>query len=319
MDDAENKQILIVQSKWIGKNRSVDIGDLEKFYSIHDRLMDENIVRTASQQTQDLLDNYADKVRDGYTVLLRFVTNRIVKENQRRQELIRNTNERYQRDNAKVVCEFFAQSDLKEFQHQIATTDSGILNRIQFSVKNNEVVEFDEPRHSMICRISGNELTNMYRQHKQSLFTINIRMPMGVERAINRDIKETASTDSTNFFFYNNGVSAVCASFEYDKERNNVIAERFQIIYGAQTVGAIAAAEGTEQLSVLFRLTETSEKTGGDLTDNIIRCNNTQNPVDVADFRSNDPIQKFLKRELSNLSGRGAIPRFNYVPKEAIK
>ncbi|MXW61720.1 MAG: hypothetical protein F4003_08060, partial [Acidimicrobiaceae bacterium] len=130
-DDADNKQILIVQSKWIGKNRSVDIGDLEKFYSIHDRLMDENIVRTASQQTQDLLDNYADKVRDGYTVLLRFVTNRIVKENQRRQELIRNTNERYQRDNAKVVCEFFAQSDLKEFQHQIATTDSGILNRIQ--------------------------------------------------------------------------------------------------------------------------------------------------------------------------------------------
>lgn len=70
LDDAENKQILIVQSKWIGKNRSVDIGDLEKFYSIHDRLMDENIVRTASQQTQDLLDNYADKVRDRYTVLL---------------------------------------------------------------------------------------------------------------------------------------------------------------------------------------------------------------------------------------------------------
>ena len=72
----------------------------------------------------------------------------------------------------------------------------------------------------MICRISGNVLTNMYNQHKQSLFAFNIRLPMGLQRAINNEIRDTATDDAPNFFFYNNGVSAVCASFHYDSNKN---------------------------------------------------------------------------------------------------
>lgn len=319
LEDPDGKQLLLVQAKWTGRNKSVDHNDLESFFSIHDRLMDRSFVRTGSQHAQELLDSYPDKIRDGYSVRLRFATNRSAAANNRRQKLIDGYNEKYKENNFKVICEFYAQDKLKELEHQIESTESGILDSIQFSVKNNEAVEFNEPRHSLICRISGNELTNMYGQHKQSLFTINIRMPMGIERAINREIKETASNDSESFFFYNNGVSAVCSSFNYDAKKNNVVAKRFQIINGAQTVGAIAHADGTDELAVLFRLTETSEKTGGDFTDNIIRCNNTQNAVEVADFRSNDPIQNFLKRELVHLSGKGAIPNFYYQPKRGDK
>ena len=39
-----------------------------------------------------------------------------------------------------------SQTELKELEKQLDSSDSGILGSIQFSVKNNEAVEFDEPR-----------------------------------------------------------------------------------------------------------------------------------------------------------------------------
>ena len=165
----------------------------------------------------------------------------------------------------------------------------------------------------------GNVLTNLYEEHRQALFALNIRLPMTKAQATNKEIKRTATEDPESFFFYNNGVSAVCSEFEWDQGRNQVVAKRFQIINGAQTVGSIAGTSGTDKVSVLFRLTETGESTGGNFTENIIRFNNTQNPVKISDFRANDQIQKFLATELTKLSGRGPIPRFVYTPKRGAR
>ena len=319
LDNPNEKQIVIVQAKWLGKNRSVDHQALESFLGIHNRIAKRDYLATGGDHIRELLGDYSEKIRDGYSVTLRFVTNKSAGTSARRVATILAANESYAANGHRVTCEFYSQTELKELEKQLDSSDYGILGSIQFSVKNNEVVEFDEPRHSIICRISGNELTNMYRQHKQSLFTFNIRYPMSLRRAINREIAETAGSHPNEFFFYNNGVSAVCSEFHYDKQKNVVQAERFQIINGAQTVGAIAGTEDTSAVSVLFRLTETNELTGGDFTDNVIRYNNTQNSVEVSDFRANDAVQKFLVEEIKKISGKGPVPHVNYVPKRGSK
>ena len=107
---------------------------------------------------------------------------------------------------------------------------------------------------------------------------------MALGRAINKEIRKTAEHEPHEFFFYNNGVSAVCSDFKYDTEQNLVKANRFQIINGAQTVGAIAGADSTEHVTVLFRLTATGDKAGGAFTDSIIRYNNTQNPIQISEL-----------------------------------
>ncbi len=94
----------------------------------------------------------------------------------------------------------------------------------------------------------------------------------------------------------NNGISAICTNFSLSK--NKLLAENFQIVNGAQTVGSIAKSKPNASVDVLFRLTigEATKKDKG-FNNKIIQYNNTQNIVKVSDFRSNDPIQLDIKRK----------------------
>ena len=315
LEDSQNKQLLIVQSKWLGKNTAFPIGELQSFFSLHDKLLEPQFIASGSDIASELLGAYRDKIRDRYTARFRFVVNRPLPSTTRISSIQTVSNNRYEKQGTNIVCEIFGQTELKELEHQVRSAGSGILDTIDFSVRGNDAVVFHEPQHSLICRISGNELTNLYEKHKQELFALNIRLPMSLDRVINRSIRDTADSEPENFFFYNNGVSAVCSNFTYDQAKNLVVANRFQIINGAQTVGAIAGAASTQHLSVLFRLTATGDTSGGHFTDNIIRYNNTQNPIQISDFRANDEIQDFLREHLVRRSGKGAAPSFIYQPK----
>lgn len=319
LEDSENRQLLLVQAKWLGKSTNFPYADLQSFLSLHSKLCEPEFVATGGDMARELLGSYRDKVKDKYTMTFRFVINRPLPEELRWKAICDTANREHQENDNNVICEIFGQSELKEIEHQLASTDAGILDDIRFAVKENDAVEIDSPKHSLICRISGNELTNLYNQHKQKLFALNIRLPMGLRRAINKEIQATAETQPSDFFYYNNGVSAVCSEFSYDRKQNAVSANRFQIINGAQTVGAIAGANTTEDVAILFRLTATADEFGGQFTDNIIRYNNTQNPIQASDFRANDRIQSFLKNHLGKRAGRGAAPSFIYQPKRGAR
>ena len=104
----------------------------------------------------------------------------------------------------------------------------------------------------------------------------------------NAKIIETAETRGEEFFYFNNGVSAICT--HYKIVGNELIANNCQIINGAQTVGALAKAPANPALEVLFRLTKTaSVKTEKGMNIDIIRYNNSQNIIKTSDFHSNDP------------------------------
>ena len=144
------------------------------------------------------------------------------------------------------------------------------------------------PRKTLVALIQGTRLVSLFSEYHNLLFNLNIRLPLTTKK-VNPDIVATAANHPRDFFYYNNGVSAVASSFEL--AGGTVTARRFQIINGAQTVSALytaAASRSISKVQVLFRLTETAEEYGGDFTEKIIRYNNTQNPVKVSDFFSND-------------------------------
>ena len=68
--------------------------------------------------------------------------------------------------------------------------------------------------------------TVLYTQHKSSLFTLNIRNYIG-DTATNKAIKKTAIDDSKEFFFFNNGISALAESIVADEEDPRRISRRF--------------------------------------------------------------------------------------------
>jgi AIPR protein len=135
-------------------------------------------------------------------------------------------------------------------------------------------------------------------------------------KGLNKDIIATAEDDPDSFYYFNNGVSAICTSFEI--EGNNLVVENFQIINGAQTLGALSASKLNPDIEVLLRVTEgLSIKTDRGFNADIIKYNNTQNVVKASDFRSNDRIQTWLENKFKNLRERGAVPKITCLRKRS--
>ncbi|WP_225626407.1 AIPR family protein [Streptomyces werraensis] len=323
LEDLIHKRMMLVQAAWRSK-QGPEEDKVASFFDAPSRLASHDYTATGDEQIQDLLANLSEKIDDGYEILLRFVTNVSVSENTRLQELTEAKNRAYEEADQAITCELYGGSDLVKKDNELrSATRGGFVDRVAFHVQAGKTIELTSPFKTIIAVVKGNELADLYLRKNvgSRLFNLNIRLPL-TSLKVNPKMVETAisSTEGKNFFYYNNGVSAVCS--KYTLEDNTIQAERFQIINGAQTVSALAKARrktANSDVYVLFRLTETSESYGGEFTENIIRYNNTQNPVKASDFFSNDDIQLWLRDSLPTLSGKGPLPAFYYVHKSGYK
>jgi AIPR protein len=165
--------------------------------------------------------------------------------------------------------------------------------------------------------IKGNALVNLYKKEKESLFAHNVRSFLG--KRINKEVVETAVNNPDDFYYFNNGVSAICTEIE-QRANNTYRFHHFQVINGAQTIGSLRAAGDLDPAcEVILRITEgASVKTEKGFNADIIRYNNTQNVVRASDFRANDKIQLWLEQAFNQLKARGAIKfPFRYVRKRS--
>jgi AIPR protein len=136
-------------------------------------------------------------------------------------------------------------------------------------------------------------------------------------------MKATLEGDAPeDFFFFNNGITATCS--DYEEIAGGVRAHDFQIVNGAQTVstlGPVLTKKNNDDVFVLLRLIRTGDKYAHKtvFADQVTRYQNTQNPVRVSDFYSNDPFQLWLESNLArSLSGKGVVPEFHYVRKRGV-
>lgn len=68
------------------------------------------------------------------------------------------------------------------------------------------------------------DLIKLHQQHGRGLYERNIRYFLGGKSSVNRSIKETLESNPENFFYLNNGVTAICdfiSPKSKDKSRGN--------------------------------------------------------------------------------------------------
>ncbi|WP_313601988.1 AIPR family protein [Comamonas jiangduensis] len=158
---------------------------------------------------------------------------------------------------------------------------------------------------AFITSISARELHFLYKTHKSSLFSANIRDYLGdreTDSNINSGIKYSIRINPSEFWAYNNGLTILTNSFEFQKEEKNLIIHGISIVNGAQTTGAIGNLSNPPKheanILVRFIKVKNNSKT---LIGNIVKYNNSQNKVNATDFRSNDIIQKRLIKEIEKI------------------
>lgn len=173
---------------------------------------------------------------------------------------------------------------------------------------------------ALVLSIKGKDLASLYTRYGDRLFERNIRLFRGIRKgSINSDIVNTAlnANDSKKFWYYNNGISFVCSDFSFDNENDpaKVTVIGPQIINGCQTTVCLKEAQNAledkadvpEEIDVLARFIKAPISD----VELITLYTNSQNPVSAAQLKSNDPIQKRLKRDFENYS-----PPYFYSIKE---
>ena len=166
-------------------------------------------------------------------------------------------------------------------------------------------------RRALTGRIPASELARLANMHGDRIFERNIRRYLGLTgNRVNEAMAATLrdSTERSNFYFYNNGITAICSKFRLNRlqrENARVRASGMQIVNGGQTAATVArvAGETGEDIGaaeVLVRIYELEEN-DDEFVDAITFATNSQNPVELRDLRARDARQRTLRLSIEAL------------------
>jgi hypothetical protein len=153
------------------------------------------------------------------------------------------------------------------------------------------------------------DLVALHQTHKKALYERNIRYFLGTrESNVNMSIQDTLRTAPDEFFYLNNGVTALADQVESTKGTKadkRLRLRGLSVINGAQTISS--AAEFVAQnpdcdisnAKVLVTIIRADSE--GKFGRSVTRARNHQNPVSTGNFASLDPRQEELRRELAYL------------------
>src|SRR5260370_1295423 len=167
-----------------------------------------------------------------------------------------------------------------------------------------------EPFSSFYGQVSAIEIASWYAFHPR-IFAPNIRMFLG-STEVNQSLMETLRNSPEKFWYFNNGITALCASIKKkliggsSRESGYFECTDMTIVNGAQTVGAIALAnsnhpDAVAKAFVPDRFISLDQCPQG-FASEVTRATNTQNRIERRDFVSLDPEQERLRTELSRMT-----------------
>jgi hypothetical protein len=179
------------------------------------------------------------------------------------------------------------------------------------------------PYEAVFGHIAAADLTALFEQNGNQLFTENLRY--GIEKSeVNEGIIDTAKNNPENFWYYNNGITAVCDSVTKlaiggnDTGSGIFDTKKLSIINGAQTVTSLskAKASGATLNGVRVHIRVISLKdTPEDFGEKVTSTNNTQNDLSAVDFVAADSNQDRLRREIEKFGKRYVYRRGELSPK----
>lgn len=168
--------------------------------------------------------------------------------------------------------------------------------------------KIESPYNVFYGIIDGITLAQLWNNHKTRLLSDNIREFIG-NTSVNTDIKETALRNPEHFFYFNNGVTALCDNITKKAvggathSVGQFVVENIKIVNGAQTVGSLGEAlkvapEAVEKTSVFLKIISLQD-CPNDFGQDVTQKTNTQNRIEKRDFVSLDIQHERIQTELA--------------------
>jgi hypothetical protein len=297
----KEKVLYLVQTKWRQDGTgSVDRGDIQKFFlGIRDLIVPRyDRFNNKIQERKSEIDTALRDANTKFMVVLAYTG---------QAELAMNITEDVKSflNDLNDSSDFVSFKSLKQanIYNMIAKGAQGEPINVEVALSN--WGENEEPYYG---QVAASDIAMWWEEHYPSLFAPNIRMFLG-DTDVNNNIIKTLKEEPEKFWYYNNGITALCSTIKKKPIGGSTRAygvfeiEDLKIVNGAQTAGSIAIAArnypeevGVANVSIRFiQLKDSPENFEREVT----RNTNTQNKIEKRDFVALDPEQDRIKDELN--------------------
>ena len=299
--------VYIIQGKFIGAD-TVDAEPLREVLSSWVQLKDlVRLQETANNKLKQKLPEVAIAFEENYDIEFELITT------------------------AKLTQQ--AQNDLFSFQRELAESDElsaniRLIDSDELKHRYDYAVEKENPviSHSLELQkdkyiklnLSGTNVIIASLPLKDclsfpgikdgTLFQKNVRQSLGLNNQVNKGIKNTIYHDGKDFFFFHNGITALCNRMEFDCESRQLILKGLSVVNGCQSLNTIlSCSEKIKTLDdsyIMFRFYEIPQR---ERADKISISTNSQSSIKPRDLRSNDKKVLNLKRSFEQRYNEGYL------------
>ncbi len=303
--DHDNSEVIFLQAK-VRQNDARAIGDqpIRDFAGSVAQFSEPDLVETAiaeapRSEIAKLLErnDIADRLREGYSVALWFVTNAVVDENGKRAAEATNLTI-FDRE---IIAGRYVEIDAPDVVEGTA----------EFDVSDNGYVEFSAGEKAKLFLITAKaeDFLKLEGIGDASLFAQNVRLSLGNTK-VNKDIVKTVSDQSKHLFFpmYHNGITIICRKVD---PGDKIKITDYVVVNGAQSLTVLNRHKSkvSDDLRLVAKIIEIE----GDeeFAREITLASNNQNAIRPRDQRSTNLLQTRLEAEFRQIAFEG----YKYVIK----
>ena len=293
--DDNSSAVYIIQGKFIGA-ASVDAEPLREVLSSWVQLKDlVKLQEGGNEKLKQRLVDVSKAVEDEYEVVFELIATANLTESALK-DLKRFQEELAKSEELTASLNIVDNEELKRRYDLALEQESPVIN-FTLDLEPNKYVSMEVAgTRAITAAIPLKECIKFPGIKDGTLFRKNVRQSLGLNNRVNKSIKSTIYSDRyRDFFFYHNGITAICNKMELDI--NTLHLNGFSVVNGCQSLNTILSCservKNLEDTYIMFRFYEIPQR---DRAEKISISTNFQTAVKPRDLRSNDKRVLNLKR-----------------------
>ena len=323
--DNDNAKIYVVQGKYYTGD-SINAEPVRELVSVHSQLHNiEKMQEDANPHLKHKLCELSNALEeDGYSICYELITTSYLTDEAQNDAAAFQTKLAQEDDTAPFTAdlEIIDRDGLEMAYEQAVLKDNPVVNNTIHLEEGKYLITELNSTKVVVSAVSLKECIKINGIKDGSLFQKNVRQSLGINNSINKKIKKTITGDNSgDFFFFHNGITAICQRIE-EKENGDLVLHGMSVVNGCQSLNTIlSCSESIKKKNdayVLFRFYEIQQK---DRAEAISINTNSQSVVKARDLHSNDKRVLSLKKAYENHYPQGffATKRGDIIPADKNK